>query len=690
MDTETTKMPETPPPSPVDGITLSPSEAATIAKNPTPTQVSSAPQSLQKKSSKNMTIVLLVTVAVLYAVPALILMVMFPRPDGSMSEVKNIGTLLYTIGTVAWLLFAVIGFLRISSIKDHPRMKFFASIRVLVVSIPLVILSGLTVFLLNVAPKLRLEVISPKTSAEFVAPVSVTFGMDTALKIFAQSKLKPLKFEWDYNNDGVTDQETFEPVSTYLITKAGIFNIVAKVTMTDGTSKNVVYRLVIPRASFGLQPTMPVIDEPATFSIEHLFPKTAENTLKLLKAKWDFEGDGIIDLETDKLTATTTYHKLGTFNVSVAMTLTNQSQSSLQRTIEVVKAPEQPFPITLETEPQTLLGPAPFGVLFALKTKESIANAKWDFGNKKSAEGLRVAQVFNTVGTYVVNVSARSQSGAVAKLSKVVRVTNPLEIRDLTFMGTVVKDFTIVGEVPLVVNLTPTTQQPLISFSWDAPNAPESEITDKTFQAVYRDQGQYFIDLIGIDPDQNVYRKRINITATPPSSLVSFSMDPASPTAPATVKFDASDTYIPSNEEITGFEWDFGDTSNVNTNKFSGARVDHLFTKPGTYIVSLTVRTISGKTFSNKQTLTVRAPLLDACFLPSRKSGKAPLGVRFDTSCSTGNFVSWTWDFGDSSQSDVQSPTHVFLKPGEFTVSLTAVTSDGLKNTKSTIISVTE
>lgn len=682
-------MPDIPPSSPVDGITMPPSSTVPQEISSAAAPASPAPVAATKRDHSRIAFIVLLGFAVLYAIPAFVLLSMFPRADGSMSDVRSIGTLLYTVGALGWLSFGVVGFLRIASIKEFPRMRLFASLRLAGIVLPLVLLSALTAFLINVAPKLRLEILAPRTAAEFVAPVSVTFGMETALKVFAQTNLKPLKFEWDYNNDGVTDQETFDPVSTYLITKAGIFNIVAKVTMTDGSVKNVIYRLVIPRASFGMLPLQPIIDEPTTFSLEHLFTATASDpAAKLIKAKWDFDSDGTTDLETEKLTATYTYHKLGPANVSVALTRANQSQSVLQRTIEVVKPPEQPFPITLETEPQTLLGPPPFGVLFTLKTKEPIANAAWDFGNGKTAEGFRVAQVFNAVGNFTVNVSVRSQSGAIAKLSRVVRVTNPLDIRDLTFQGTEVKNFTVEGEVPLTVNLTPVTQQPLISFTWDAPNAPEADISDKSFRAVYRDEGSYFIDLIGTDPDQNVFRKRINITALPPASLVSFSMDPATPVAPATVTFDASDTFIPSGEEITGFEWNFGDGDSSGSNKFSGARVNHLFSKPNTYTVTLTVRTVSGKTYSNKQTLTVRAPLVDACFMPSRTSGKEPLGVKFDASCSTGDFISWTWDFGDASQSDVQSPTHVFMKAGEYTVTLTAVTQDGRKSTKSTTISV--
>lgn len=272
------------------------------------------------------------------------------------------------------------------------------------------------------------------------------------------------------------------------------------------------------------------------------------------------------------------------------------------------------------------------------------------------------------------------------------RVTNPLDIRGLTFEGTpTVQDFAIQGEVPLSVNLTPVTAQPLISFTWDASKAPEAVITDKTFQATYRDIGKYTVDLIGIDPDQNVFRKTLTITALPATSTVVFTMDPPTPTAPALVKFDASDTFVPLGDDITGFEWDFGDSASRDTStKFSGARVEHLFQKPGTYTIQLTVRTIGGKSYTGRQTLLVRAPLFDVCFVPSRVTGKAPLGVRFDTGCSTGNFTQWLWDFNDDAQTDVQNPTHVFVKAGEYRVTLTGTTKDGLKGSKTTTITVTE
>ncbi len=681
--------PDLPPQSPVDGIAA----PADPVSQPAPVAPASSVQSPKpKQAASNIPLILFGILAVIYAAPALFLMAVLPRPDGSMQNAKLIGTAVYGGGALVLLLFGLFGLMRVSAIKDRPRLKLFASLRLAGMVIPLLLLSGGTVAKINIEPSLALEVVSPTSVADLIAPVSVTFGMENTMKLLAQQKLTPLKEEWDFNGDGVVDQETFDPSATYLFTKAGVYVVAAKVTTTDGQSKKVSTRLVIPRASFGVSPAYPIIEEPATFSIDHLFPKTADaKTPKLLKAKWDFDGDGVTDLETDKLQVSTTYHKLGPVSVSVTMTLTNQTQSTLQRTVTVSKPPDQPFPIELETEPQTLLGPPPFGVLFVLKTKEPIANATWDFGNQKNAEGLRVAQIYATVGNYTVNVVARSQSGAVARLSKIVRVTNPLEIRDLTFEGKPeVKNFTIDGELPVTVDITPITAMPLISFSWDAPNATEVLATDKSFHAVYRDEGKYFVDLIGMDPDQNVYRRRITINANAAESSVTFSMDPATPTAPATVRFDASDTYIANGEEITGFEWDFGDNSQNDKTKFSGSAIEHLFEREGTYVITLNVRTISGRIFTGKQTLVVRAPVVDTCFMPSRRSGKAPLGVRFDTGCSTGEFQSWLWDFGDNSQSDQQNPTHVYLNAGEYKVTLTAVTKDGLKSMKTSTISVTE
>ncbi len=670
----------------VDGI-VSPSsepEGATLT-------VPTVPQVTVSRSSVKLSMIVLGIFVFLYILAGFVLMAIFPRPDASLAQLKLLSTTSFAIVGLVSLLLGFISFIRISSVKDHPRLKMLALIRVAIVLLPVILVSVLVPVLINAQPRLILEVLSPSSTTSLMAPVTVTFGMPTALKVFSLNHLTPLKYEWDFNGDGAVDQETFDPQVTYTFQKQGVFSVLSRVTMVDGQTKTVSIRLVIPRAGFRVQPASPVIDETATFSLEHLFPKSSDPKVPtVLKARWDFDGDGTVDVETNKLDASFVYHKLGPVIPTVSLTLSNQTQTSLSRSLDVVKAPEQPFPITLETEPAMLLGPPPFGVLFTLKTKEPIASASWDFGNQKTLEGLRVAQVFSTVGNFTVTVAVRSQSGATAHLSKVIRVTNPLLISDLTFTGTPeVRGSDIVGEAPLSVDITPVTSQPLISFSWDVETSDDISAPDKTLHAIYRDPGTYTADLIGIDADQNVFRRRMKITVKPPQSFVKITMVPESATAPATIKFDASDAFIP-NEDITGFEWDFGDQSSANGTKFSGALTEHIFEKPGNYNITLRVRTTAGNVYTDQKTLVVRAPLIDACFLASRSSGKAPLGVSFDPSCSTGNVTSWLWNFGDASESDIKNPSHVFVTPGTYTVTLTMTTADGLKSTKRSTITVTD
>ncbi len=686
---------ELPPTTPIDGI-ASPAplaQASPVAVTTDVTTPAIVTKSVTKKpASAHLVLIIFACLACAYIFPAFILIPMFPRQDGSLENIKLLGNMFYGIGAVLWMVSGFVALLRISTIKDNPKMRTIAFVRLLIGLVPVFLASAITLFLINAQPKFSLEILVPTLSEDLIAPVSVTFGMETALKVFRQQQLKPLKYEWDFTGDGKIDQQTFDPRATFIVRRSGIYAVTAIITMTSGEVKRASLRLLVPRESFGVEPSSPVIDEPVLFSLEHLLPKAAGDAKipTLQKAKWDFDGDGVTDAESNKMTAATTYHRLGPTTVTVTMTLSNQTQSTLQRTIEVVKPQDQPFPITLETEPKTLLGPPPFGAVFTLKTKEPIASSTWDFGDQKLGEGLRIAHVFSSVGNFNVNVVARSQSGATAKLSRVVRVTNPLVIPDLVFQGKPdVKGFAIEGEVPLTVDITPVTSQPLISFSWDAQNASEVLATEKGFHAVYRDAGRYFLDIIGIDPDQNVFRKRIIVNAKSPKTNVSFTMDPPTPTAPATVTFDASDTFIPSGEEITGFEWDYGDGQKGNDEtKFTGSRIDHLFQKPGTYIITLNIRTTSNQIYTGKQTLLVKAPIIDACFLPSRSSGTAPLGVRFDASCSTGDFTQWLWDFGDKSQSDQQNPSHVFLAEGEYKVVFSAQTKNGRKSTKTLTISV--
>lgn len=142
--------------------------------------------------------------------------------------------------------------------------------------------------------------------------------------------------------------------------------------------------------------------------------------------------------------------------------------------------------------------------------------------------------------------------------------------------------------------------------------------------------------------------------------LADFTASPRSGQVPLPVAFSDRSAGTPSS-----WLWSFGD------GETSAARSpSHTYTRPGRYTVTLTVSNNLG---SNKKTvtdyiMTGSAPV--SAFTAVPQAGDAPLEVQFQD-LSTGQPSSWAWNFGDGGTSAEQNPTHVYGKPGTYTVSLT-------------------
>jgi len=67
---------------------------------------------------------------------------------------------------------------------------------------------------------------------------------------------------------------------------------------------------------------------------------------------------------------------------------------------------------------------------------------------------------------------------------------------------------------------------------------------------------------------------------------------------------------------------------------------------------------------------------LSANFTGTPTTGNNPLTVDF-TSTTTGDPITWTWDFGDGGTSNDQNPSHYYTDFGTYTVSLTVTSVDG-------------
>jgi gliding motility-associated-like protein len=125
--------------------------------------------------------------------------------------------------------------------------------------------------------------------------------------------------------------------------------------------------------------------------------------------------------------------------------------------------------------------------------------------------------------------------------------------------------------------------------------------------------------------------------------------------------------------------WDFGDGSpNV-----SGFIVNHIFTKPGTYIATLTYTDIAGCMDTTQATSAVTIySVPDAAFEPSLDvTTVINAEITFTNHTSDLPNNTYTWDFGGLDGSHDISPTYLFVNSGEYFVSLIAVSPNGCQDT---------
>lgn len=594
-----------------------------------------------------------------------VLLAILPDPTGQMQFMKAFGILSLILIAGVFLAGGLFALMRIgaSDVSDASRTR--SMIIVLIAAVPGVLIAAGVGFLISQEPGLTVRITSPTSAQAFVAPLPVTFSLEEAVAIEQNLGRRPVTFQWDIDGNGTIDEETVAPVLTITFERAGVYSIGAVIIFADGTSKSGGRRIIIQESVFKIVPPQPIVERTAVFSVSNLL----EDPTLLKEVQWDFNGDGTPDEVTTSTDITYTFYSTGEQTVSALVSLTNNTQEQFSRSVTVINEPELPFPVELTSQPEYLLGPPPFGVLLEVETDEPLAEVLWDFGDGVTGEGNRIAHTYEKRGSFSAKAKVRSRSGSIAELSTLVRVAEQLNLPDLTFEGAqsrFVSD-TIRGEVPLSLTLTPKTATPFVEFFWEASSATEVGSTEGTLQAIYRRQGIYNLVLVASNAEGKVLRKNFTVEVLPPASSVEFSLRPESGIAPLTVQFDASETFVP-NEEITGYEWTFGDRSDT---LFAGARTEHEYTSAGTYVVDLTVQTTSGKRFTAKKTIVVRPGALKACILASRTNGPAPLGVQFTSDCSSGQISSYLWDFGDSTQTDEKNPIHVFEESGNYTVTLT-------------------
>jgi PKD repeat protein len=241
---------------------------------------------------------------------------------------------------------------------------------------------------------------------------------------------------------------------------------------------------------------------------------------------------------------------------------------------------------------------------------------------------------------------------------------------------------------------TATTTSPIVRVTADWGDGQVSTYTGQiaAISHTYRSASSYVVVVTGVDGLGDVSTTTASITVGQrPQPGVSIAANPATPQAGQPVTFTATITQGTTGATTQSVQWDFGDGTQ-GTLTGNSTVVVHTYNTPATYVVTAIVTDSTGATGSASTAIVVTpkptaSVLLESIKNPSSISGDAPPKFTATvTQLPSGVTVDhFEWNFGDGATRSTtgNSTNHAYTLPGTYTVTVTAVLSDGSRSSSS-------
>ena len=230
------------------------------------------------------------------------------------------------------------------------------------------------------------------------------------------------------------------------------------------------------------------------------------------------------------------------------------------------------------------------------------------------------------------------------------------------------------GCSPLIVHFTDQSTGDPTQWKWDLGNGTISFLQNPS--ATYFSPGQYAIKLViknASKADSIVKTEYITVSSKPD---VKFNASVTSGCYPLPVQF--TDESSAGTGTITNWQWDFGD--GLSSTEQSPL---HTYEAAGNYNVTLRVINSNGclTTLSKTQYVQI-SDGVSAGFsnnVPNKCS--APISITFQNLSTGTGALTYQWDFGDGSSSNLEDPSHIYSAAGSYTVQLITINATGCSDT---------
>lgn len=453
-------------------------------------------------------------------------------------------------------------------------------------------------------------------------------------------------------------QHTFSSAGTYIVTLTSENSAGCTNTITQTITIN-------PKPAVNFIVSAACVETPVTFSAD----PAVTNIPDVATYLWNF-GDG-----TPTSTLATPEHLFtqpGTYSITLLITNIAGCQNSISHSITVHALPVAQFATTGNCT-NNLVN---FTDHSYNPDGEEIVGWSWDFGVTTETGDTSVLQnpmfVYSTAGTYNVTLTITSKSGCTDVVVIPVNVI-PGPSSAYSYIAEPCHN----GSV-LFTDESTSNQSIITSWYWEF--APGMYSTLRNPVHVFGQTDTCYNVKLVVTTENGCTDTIIKEVCIPTGLKVTFDY---TQTCFGELTWFNPTLVQPVGDEITFYNWNFGDPASGIYNTSIVANPSHTFSKPGTFVVSLQATDANSCSTLIYKTIKVD-PLPIAAF--SNSGGNCDSLVEFKNLTTAAPIAQWIWNFGDGEGDTITAPsnpdvTHIYPYPGQFNVTLITQSIAGCSDT---------
>jgi len=453
-------------------------------------------------------------------------------------------------------------------------------------------------------------------------------------------------WQWDFGDNTTSNQQN----PTHVYVNGGTYNVTLTVTSNTGCVQSVTKPVVVyynPAVNFNH--TNVCLNNPTQFTNT----TTVQGGL-ISTFSWNFGDNSPLNNQPNP---SYTYAAAGNYNVTLTIT---SNQGCVDSTTKVV--PVYEYPTASFTLANVCQSDSAHFINNSTDPLGTVAWTQWLYGDNSPADMTHWdgVHLYAAPGNYNVTLTIESNFGCRDSISDTIQIY-PMPVADFSFVNACFS---------FPVEFTNLSQGTITLNEWEFGDNSAIDTTTNP-EHIYPAPATYYVWLTVTTDFGCIDSVRQNVeTYTLP--IADFHFLNACDGYP--VQFNDSST-VPYPDYINEWEWDFGDSTPLNT----AQHPSHLYSQNGTYAVQLLVTSFNGCQDSIiKQVITYPNPVVD---FSAPQEGCSVFCTQFTdmTTVSLGNIVIWQWTFGNVANGYSQNPNICFTNQGQsplhHDVTLTAITN---------------